>query len=292
MQRSLPFIVPLLLLVTLTASAREAGLVEGLQSPAWMERQGAIVPVAAGMVLRPADRLRTGDGGRLLLRLAEGSHVKLGENARFHLERFAPPAEPDGPFTGLLKVAKGAFRFTTTLLSRPHRRHLDIRVAAVTAGIRGTDIWGKAKPDEDIVCLIEGNITVGRDGAPPVTMNEPLSFYIAPKDAPPKPVAKVSEEQLARWATETELTAGQGIQVTGGRWHVGLASFRDAARATRALRRLHEQGEPAQIIEVEVEGRPWQRLVVSNFKDRREAEAYASRPALMASHPGAWPYRH
>lgn len=266
-------------------------MVEGLQSPAWMERQGAMVPVAPGMVLRPADRLRTGDGGRLLLRLAEGSHVKLGENARFHLERFAPPKEPDGPFAGLLDVAKGAFRFTTTLLSRPHGRQLDIRVATVTAEIRDTDVWGKAKPDEDIVCLIEGDITVGREGEPAITMNEPLSFYIAPRDAPPRPVAKVSEEQLAEWAKQTELTAGEGIQVAGGRWHVNLASFRDAHRATRVLRSLHEQGEPVQIIRVEVEGRPWHRLVVSNFKNRREAEAYASRPVIMARHPGAWSYR-
>ncbi|MDZ7750521.1 MAG: SPOR domain-containing protein [Gammaproteobacteria bacterium] len=291
MYRLSPFIAPLLLVATLAASAQEAGMVEGLQSPAWMERQGAIVPVAPGMVLRPADRLRTGNGGRLLLRLAEGSHVKLGENARFHLERFAPPAEPDGPFAGLLEVAKGAFRFTTTLLSRPHRRHLDIRVAAVTAGIRGTDVWGKAKPDEDIVCLIEGDITVGRESEPPVTMNEPLSFYVAPKDAPPKPVTKVSEEQLALWAEETELTSGQGIQLAGGRWSVALASFRDGERATRALRGLHEQGQPARIERVEVDGRRWYRLVVSNFKDRGEAKAYASRPELAARHPGAWPYR-
>src|SRR6056297_2801682 len=213
MRKSSLFLAPLLVLFSIATPAREAGMVEGLQSPAWIERQGAIVPVVPGMMLRPADRLRTGSGGRLLLRLAEGSHVRLGENARFHLARLAPPTEPGGPFAGLLKVAKGAFRFTTTLLSRSHRRNLDIRVAAVTAGILGTDIWGRASPDEDIVCLIEGDITVGRDGAPTVTMNEPLSFYMAPTEGPPKALARVSEEQLAEWAKQTELTAGQGVQV-------------------------------------------------------------------------------
>ncbi len=291
MRRLSPILAPLLALVSVAVYAQAAGMVEGLQSPAWVERQGAIVPVAPGMVLHPADRLRTGGGGRLLLRLAEGSHVRLGENTRFHLERFAPPSAPDGPFLGTLGVAKGTFRFTTTRLSRPHRRHLDIRLGAVTVGIQGTDIWGQAKPDEDTVCLIEGDITVGRDDEPAVTMNEPLSIYVAPRGGPVKPPTRVPEEQLAEGVKQTQLSAGRGVQVIGGPWHVSLASFRHAKRATAALRGLHEQGQPARISTLEMEGKRWHRLVVSNFRNRREAEAYAASAEIMARHPGAWPYR-
>jgi hypothetical protein len=53
----------------------------------------------------------------------------------------APPGvQAGGLFEGLLDVVKGAFRFTTTLLSRAHRRRVDVRIANVTAGIRGTDV--------------------------------------------------------------------------------------------------------------------------------------------------------
>ena len=38
---------------------------------------------------------------------------------------------------------------------------MSIRVATVTAGIRGTDLWGKSAADRQIVCLIEGRIEVG-----------------------------------------------------------------------------------------------------------------------------------
>lgn len=279
-----------LLFVSTAAVAQQVGVVEGLQAPAWIERQGALSPVAPGMALRQQDRLRTGDGGRLLLRLAEGSHVKLGANARFELERLEPPAQDDGPFSGLLKVAKGAFRFTTSLLSRPHRRHLDIQVAAVTAGIRGTDLWGKAKPDEDIVCLIDGTITVSRGDDAPLTMDEPLSFYIAPKGAPAKPVARVDEDQLAQWAAETELTAGEGVMVPGGDWTLSLASFRQRERAGRALRRLHADGIPVEMVEVTVDGEPWYRLVARGFRARGEAMALARRPEVRDRHPGAWAY--
>ncbi|MGH8640405.1 MAG: hypothetical protein ACRET6_01775, partial [Burkholderiales bacterium] len=55
--------------------------VEGVVSPAWVERGGARLPLAVGMRLNDKDRVVTGAGSRLLLRLAEGSAVKLGENA-------------------------------------------------------------------------------------------------------------------------------------------------------------------------------------------------------------------
>jgi hypothetical protein len=285
-----PLLLLLVFLPAPVAWSAPAATVEGMRVPAWAERQGALVPLVPGLELEAGDRVRTGPGGRALLRLAEGSRVRLGAEARFRLERLDPPAEPGGPFAGVMRVARGAFRFTTTLLSRPHRRDLDIHVAAVTAGIRGTDVWGKAAADRDIVCLIDGRVTVSRGDDPPVTMDRPLSFYVAPKDAPPKPVSPVDPEQLERWAAEVDLTPGGGV-VSGGPWAVALHSFRDPRRAARALEALHAAGVPARAVAVEVDGTPWRRLAVTGIADRAEARAVARRLREVADVSGAWVYR-
>ncbi|MFQ5807214.1 MAG: ABC transporter permease subunit, partial [Phycisphaerae bacterium] len=133
------------------------------------------------------------------------SVVKLGPDAELKLQALKPAAASGGLFEGLLDVVKGAFRFTTTLLSRSHRRSLDVRIANVTAGIRGTDVWGKAAADKDIVCLIEGEVTVTRGDDPVITMSDPLTFYVAPRGRPPLPVGPVDPEQLQRWAQETDI---------------------------------------------------------------------------------------
>ena len=61
--------------------AASAAVVEAVQMPAWLERGGRQTPVAAGTALFASDELRTGAGARLYVKLAEGSLVKLGENA-------------------------------------------------------------------------------------------------------------------------------------------------------------------------------------------------------------------
>jgi hypothetical protein len=55
----------------------------------------------------------------------------------------------------------------------------------VTAGIRGTDLWGKSNDARDLVCLLEGKISVGAEGHPAVTLDQPLDFYQNPRDGSP-----------------------------------------------------------------------------------------------------------
>src|SRR5262245_11123308 len=62
--------------------------VEGLASPAWVERAGTgeRLPLQVGMALDNKDRVQTGRGSRALLRMADGSAVKLGEDAVLALD--------------------------------------------------------------------------------------------------------------------------------------------------------------------------------------------------------------
>lgn len=266
------------------AHASEA-IVEAVQSPAWVERSGAREPLAVGMALRNGDRVVSGADGKVLLRLAEGSSVKLGEQAQLALDRLTIRRESDqrSLATAALDVVRGAFRFTTPLVSRFRgRREVDVRIATVTAGIRGTDLWGKAAADRDIVCLIEGRIEVQRQGDAQFVMDQPLSFYIAPRNQPPLPVQPVPAEQLAQWATETDIAPGRGGATGGGRWSVYVAEVPDQTQALAAYDALRGAGYPAQIRPSGVGESLVYRVRVGSLGSRSDAEAVAGRVRGLA----------
>src|SRR3954464_11656719 len=152
------------LLVSTYAAAQPAAVVEGVQMPAWVERSGRTSPVAAGMALQAGDQVKTGAGSRLLVKLSEGSLVKLGENGTLRIAEMAPSKDL---FAATLRVLEGAFRFTTHLAAKQRRREVNITIATVTAGVRGTDLWGRSRDERQIVCLIEGKIEVGAEGELP-----------------------------------------------------------------------------------------------------------------------------
>ncbi len=210
------------------SAAAPAAVVEGVRMPAWVERDGARAALAPGMALRSGDRLSTGAGARLLLRLGEGSSVKLGENAGLTLERMG--REPGGAFGAALHVLQGAFRITTAVLARHRRRDVHITLQTVTAGIRGTDVWGRSTEPKQIVCLIEGRIEVQPQGEGAITMDQPLQFYQR-EHGKSQPIGFVSRAQLAKWAAETEIERGAGAALRGGRWQVVLLSADTQAAA-------------------------------------------------------------
>ncbi|HVC13125.1 MAG TPA: FecR family protein [Burkholderiales bacterium] len=226
------------------AAAVPAAVVEGVQMPAWVERDGARAPLAPGMALHSGDRLSTGAGARLLLRLGEGSSVKLGENAGLTLERIG--RERDGVFGAALRVLQGAFRFTTAVIAKHRRRDVRITLHTVTAGIRGTDVWGRSTEPKQIVCLIEGRVEVQPQGERAITMDQPLQFYQR-EHGKSQPLASVSRAQLAKWAAETEIERGAGAALRGGRWQVTLLAADTQAAALAVYDRARAAGYAAEI---------------------------------------------
>ena len=268
-----------LALAAAAAAAASAAVVEGVQMPAWIERTevGAVrrVPLAAGMALKPGDEIKTGSGARVYVKLAEGSMVKLGENASLRLLDLAP-AERGGIFKAALNVLEGAFRFTTDVIARERRREVSIKVATVTAGIRGTDLWGKSTRDREIVCLIEGKIEVGAEGEKPVTMDQPRQFYRRDKGKT-QPVGFVDPKQLAEWAAETEIEAGKGAARRGGKWKVTLARADTQDAALAVYDQLRAAGFAAEIHPAKAGDRRVYVVRIGQLPSRAEAEALAAR---------------
>lgn len=220
----------------------ETARVEAVQYPAWLERGGAAVPLTPGTRLQANDKLRTGAHARVQLQLGEGSAVRLGENAQFVIQK----VEDRGIFHAALSVLTGAFRFTTDALRKSQRRDISIQVKNVTAGIRGTDLWGKSTSERDLVCLLEGKISVGSEGHPQVTLDQPLDFYQKPRDGEPV-VAKVDEKQVAIWSQETEISKDGPAARTGGKWQVTAGKFQTRDEALQMNRVLRANGYPSQV---------------------------------------------
>ncbi|MBL8379039.1 MAG: FecR domain-containing protein [Burkholderiales bacterium] len=279
---------------SVTAIAAPTAVVEGVQMPAWVERGGTREPLSPGMELRAADKISTGANARILLRMAEGSQVKLGENALLALDSLGQRQENKQTYVqAALAIARGAFRFTTDARAKlTSRREVDIRVATVTAGIRGTDLWGKSADDRDIVCLIEGAISVQRDSEAPVAMNQALQFYIAPKAGGQRDasraasLAAVSPQQLQQWAAETEIAAGQGAARRGGRWKVIAAASANQNESLAVYDRLRAEGFAASIFPTgAAESRSYE-VRIGGLPNKAEADALAGRlEPLLGARP-------
>ena len=257
------------------AAGAPAVVVEAVQMPAWVERAGAQpVPVYPGMELKANDQVKTGVNSRLLLRTQDGSSVKLGEKATYRLGD--AQMRPGNVFAASMSVFEGAFRFTTDTLQKFRgKREVSITVATVTAGIRGTDLWGKSDIDKQIVCLIEGKIDVGAQGEKPVVMDQALQFYVREKGQS-QPVGLVDPAQLRQWSAETEIETGRGAVRRGGRWKVTLGVADSQQAALKLYDDVRAAGYPAVILPAISGDKHVYNVRVVNLPSKAEAESLAA----------------
>lgn len=248
-------------------------VVDSVQSPAWVERGARSLALAPGFELKSGDVVRTGPGARAYLKLAEGSTVKLGESARLAL--FSSGVRPEKSFRGALDVVTGAFRFTTDAARKASAtRDVTIRVATATAGIRGTDVWGKAGKHSDLVALIEGRIELTRGGesfdlAPMTFMEGPhgAAAVVKPLDVPTLNV-------LGR---ETEILPGDGATRKKGRWSLALGEFADQPAALERYAQLTQAGFAVRVTPLAAENGWRYALRLAGFADETEAAIAAAR---------------
>jgi len=251
--------------------AASPAAVESVQLSASVERGRQTVPLAPGMELKEGDRVNTGARSKLVLKLAEGSTIKLGERGSLFFDK--AQVREDGVFEAALFVAEGAFRFTTAALDKlAGKREVTIAVNNVSAGIRGTDLWGKSTPESDIVCLIEGSIEVTPPGEKPFTLDQPLSFYALEGNVS-RPVATVLADRFKEWAAETEQEPGQGVATRRGKWKISVTSIRKSGEALDAYNALRKSGYPAEIVPGKAGDERVYSVRLSNFESEKDAKS-------------------
>ena len=254
-----------------SALAQVAAVVEGVQMPAWIERDGRRLPLIPGMELRPGDQVVTDAGSRVMVKLADGSLVRLGEKGQLRFTELSPTREL---FKAALDVLEGAFRFTTGVVAKARKREVSIRAAQVTAGIRGTDFWGRARQGNETLCLIDGEIEVAAAGEKTVTLREPRQFYRR-VDGKAQPVGRVNETQIATWSAEVELQEGKGIARRGGRYSVQLASAAEQSAVLPIYDELQNAGYPAELRPLKQGEKTVYAVRIRQLASRAEAQALA-----------------
>ena len=265
-----------LAVASFSAIAATPGTVEAVVAPAWLERNGRDQPLTPGTAIRDGDVIKTGSGSRAYVMLAEGSRVKLGETARFEFKDSSVP--PQGLFRGVFNVAAGAFRFTTGLVNKARGRDVTIRVATATIGIRGTDVWGRAAPDGELVALIEGKIELTRAGQS--IQLAPMNFMTA-RHGEMAQVQRFDFAGLQTLAKETEIEAGAGSVSAAGKWMLKQYGLNNQAQALELHDRLRAAGYAAKIRPTRggaADGSEWEYSVrIAGFASNDEATRVAAK---------------
>jgi len=200
--------------------------------------------------------------------------VKLGENGALSFDGLR--LREDSVFEAAMKVAEGAFRFTSEFFSHFRgKREVQVSLRTVTAGIRGTDLWGKSTPDLQVVCLIDGKIEVIEPNGAKLEMDEKYTVY-ANENGAAQPIVMLPADKLEEYAAETEPQDGKGVILRGGKWKVTIAPGLAPNEALDLYEGLRRSGYAAEIVPAKQEEKRVYQVRFSGFESRKDAEAAAA----------------
>lgn len=248
-------------------------VVDGVLMPAWVERGAQRMPLAAGMELQSGDALVTGTGSRVQLKTADGSDIRLGENARFVLDKVGQQHEARPQFEAMLALEKGAFRFATPQRGKPYTRNVAVKVAGVNVTFTGGDVWAKAEgEDSGMVLLLAGTASVAHGTDALLTLDQPLTSVVMSKDAAPLPMSGTDQKRVDKLMQETAIADGLGVVRSGGKWKVNLMEQEGEDATLASYDALRTAGYDVRILPL---GGDKFRLRIAQLPNRAEAEALA-----------------
>jgi len=269
------FVLVLLTICTPPTHARYAAVVQQMHIPAWLQRDEQRYLLQPGVALKNGDQIITGAHSRIVLRLADGSAVKLGEHAVFLFNEAQPGRSKTSLFHAALQLVKGAFRLTTGIFGKSSEHSVEVRIGAITVGVRETDIWGKVSEERELIALLNGKIQVQPLDKDEFEMNQPLTYYMQTQDGQAIPISAIQPDELAQWAEETELREGEGMLARGGKWVVNIMSFSSQQSADTQLRRLLKRGYPVKIEKISKDREAIYRIQITGFASMQDARAFA-----------------
>ena len=284
-------IVLLLITAAISPATLAAAAADSVNYPVWVKRDAQLRALSPGQRLLAGDEINTGRYGRAWIKFDDGSVVKIGSNARFFIDKAEFDNSGDETLLDLaFDVITGAFRFTSGFFSprRPAGHRVSLKVGAITAGIRGTDIWGRAADDEDFIALLEGSIEVASDGSAPQLMQQPLTLYRKADGLPADPLQTVDASVVQALAPETELDADAGIADGRGGYALVLMSLRADELVEANLARFDNAGYAVQARTAEVGGAVYTRILLDGLADRRAAENLRQRLAQEFAIDDIW----
>ena len=120
-------------------------------------------------------------------------------------------------------------------------------------------------------------------------MNEPLQFFVVPRDDKPKPITKAPQKQIDEWSLETAITEGLGAVRASGAWRLEVMRSADQS-AARALAGRLQDAYPALVAAVETAPGGAQYAVrVPGIATAKDGDALLSRLQTLLASPSRQP---
>lgn len=256
------------------SSAPATGLVvEAVQMPAWTSEAGVRKPLSPGDTVLTTQEVETAADAGIVMRLPEGSLVRLGEKSRLAIPQLESDSEVG--FTKVrskMQLFEGFFRFTTSTVAKvAGAREIDVTVRSATIGVRGTDFWSMTDAAHDAACLFEGQVDLATRDQGALTLDKPTAFWARFFEQPVRPVGNATPDELKKFLNSTELKPGHGVAIPGGRWRVVAAAL--PGNPAPLVARLREAGYPAQVRARQAGGKKLNEVRINGLATRADATA-------------------
>ncbi len=246
--------------------AKSSIVVDTVIYPAWIQQGNEKIAIYPGMEISESDNIVTGENGKVWFKMIEGSTIKIGEKAQIVFTEIETQTNRS-VFNSVVKVLKGAFRFTTAkVASNRWKRNIDFKIGAITAGVRGTDIWGKSNSEKDLVCLLEGKIEVNSQHDDSIVMDQPLDYYVVNNDKNKSILGVIELATVKKWAQQTAIKRHQGVVKAHGKWSLVMGVFSNQKNANNLVAKLSTLGYHAQVVK---EGSKL-RVAVNGFVSKKD----------------------
>jgi hypothetical protein len=120
------------------AWAADVGEVKVARGTAYIERDGARLPVKVGMTVREADKVLTGADGTVGVTFADNSLLSVGPNSALAIDRFAFDSTTNaGQFDSTL--SKGTLAVVSGKIVKQSPEAMRVHTPSAIMGVRGTE---------------------------------------------------------------------------------------------------------------------------------------------------------
>jgi hypothetical protein len=139
------------------AIAAPAGTVVGLFGACFVESSGARAAAKLGEALAVGDTVAVPPGGKLKLRMADGSVVSVASGSRLSVAAYGVDAAGQRQ-NAQLALAQGLIRAVVAPVDHP--ASFEVRTAVGTAAVRSTDWFVRASPNAMQVGVLVGSVAM------------------------------------------------------------------------------------------------------------------------------------
>jgi hypothetical protein len=116
----------------------EVGQIKVAMGQVRVERQGQVMPGRAGLLLEPADVVKTGADGSVGITMRDNTRLSAGPNSILALERFEfEPSTSVGRFDAQLQ--RGTLAVVSGRIAKQLPQAMTVRTPAAVLGVRGTE---------------------------------------------------------------------------------------------------------------------------------------------------------